>query len=75
MDKMYLVGVVWYSSDQGDAPNMTEFPQYCFATLEEAEKKYEKLAEFDRRGLGWSQIAYIVEAAPGQPFKTIKGTR
>ena len=71
--KMYLVGRVWYSPDQGESPNTSEFPSQCFATLEEAEVAYNELAK-DDNDYGYSfQKAYLAEAVPGQPFKALKG--
>lgn len=71
--KLYLVGAIWYSADQGDYPNTREFPSYCCATFEEALEKYEELAKEDSSWGFGSQKAYLVEATPGQPFKALRG--
>ncbi len=71
---IYLVGTNWFSPDQGDFPNTHEFPSYCFATLEEADVKYQELARKDRDwGHSGFQEAYIVAAVPGQQFSVLKG--
>lgn len=73
MDKMYLVGKIFFSGDTGELPNTSEFPKYCFATLEEAEAKYNELAKQDDSwGYGFVK-AYLAEAVPGEPFKALKG--
>jgi hypothetical protein len=74
MGKIYLVGIVWYSADQGDYPNTDNFPQVVFANLEEALEKYEELAKDDRKwGFGW-QEAYLAEAEFGKEIKALRGS-
>lgn len=74
MIKVYLVGVVWFSSDQGDWPNTYEFPSFVFDNLEEAEAKYMELAKGDHTWTCGFQEAYLTEATPGQPgIKVLKG--
>ena len=70
---LYLLGIAWYSADQGDYPNTSNFPSYCCATFEEALAKYEELAKEDRSWGFGSQKAYLVEAIPGQDFKVLRG--
>ena len=74
MSKIYLVGVVWFSSDQGDWPNNYEFPSCLFDNLEDAEAKYEELAKGNSTWTCGFQEAYLAEAIPGQPgIKVLKG--
>ena len=72
--KVYLVGAVWYSADQGDFTNNDNFPTAIFANLEEALKRYEELAKDNRRwGFGW-QEAYLAEAEFGKEIKALRGS-
>lgn len=73
MDKVYLVGVVWFSADQGDFPNTDNFPTAVFACLEEAEEKYKELAKEDREWGFGSQEAYLAEAEFGKEIKALRG--
>ncbi|MBR0460696.1 hypothetical protein IJI91_01755 [Candidatus Saccharibacteria bacterium] len=71
---IYLVGSVWYSADQGDWPNVREFPESAFSSLREAEAKYEELSRMNKSwGFGF-QEAYLVEARNGE-LKFLKGRR
>ena len=74
MNKVYLVGIVWYSADQGDFPNTDSFPAVVYPSLEEAERKYTELAKEDRKwGFGW-QEAYLAEAEFGKSIKALRGS-
>ena len=72
MKKAYLVGVYWYSADQGDWPNVQAAPQFFFERLKDAKAKYEELAKADRSWRFGFQTAYLVEASP-DGFKELKG--
>ena len=74
MMRFYLVGVCWFSADQGDFPNTSQFPKKCFGSLEEAEALYQELSKKDNSWTGGGQSAYLVEAdlATGG-FTTLKG--
>lgn len=48
MDYMYLVGVSWYSADQGDYPNTDEFPSFVSDDEAAAEAEYRRLAQGDK---------------------------
>lgn len=58
----YLIGIEWYSGDQGDFPNLSEFPDRFIREREEAENAFKKLKEEmnDTWGFGYQQ-AYIAE--------------
>lgn len=71
--ELYLVGICWYSGDQGDFPNTSEFPSQCFDDYKEAEAAYSELAKRNSRWSFGFQEAYLVKAVPGQPFETLKG--
>ena len=69
---IYLVGAVWYSGDQGDFSNTSEFPSSAFASLQEAETEYERLAAQNKSWSFGFQEAYLVEARDGE-LKLLKG--
>ena len=72
MSSIFLVGAIWFSADQGDFPNASEFPSSAFASLKEAEAEYERLAAQNRSwGFGF-QEAYLVEARDGE-LKPLRG--
>ena len=72
--KIYLVGTTWYSADQGDFPNSSDFPYFAFVDLEEAKAKYNELSSHDRSwGFGFEK-AYLVSMTPGvKGHETIYG--
>lgn len=70
---IYLVGTVSFSGDQGgDLPNAAEFPEYSFASLEEAEEEYERISLYDQSWSFGFQEAYLVEARNGE-LELLKG--
>lgn len=74
MGKVYLVGSKWYSADQGDWPNTSEFPAYVFCNLEDAENKYEEIRKSDKSWGFGSETAYLVEMEYGvKGKKVLKG--
>ena len=75
MAKVYLVGTKWYSADQGDWPNTSEFPYFVFVDdFASADAKYKDLAKNDRSWGFGSETAYLVEMEPGvKGHKTLKG--
>lgn len=59
---IYLIGRRWYSADQGDFPNCTEFPKLCTTDLEKAEVLYNELAKDDETwSFGFCE-AYLIES-------------
>ena len=66
---LYLVGKVIFYPGAGDFPNVTEKPMFCFASLVEAENKYDELAKSDSS----YEKAYLVEASP-EGFKELRGS-
>jgi len=69
----YLVGVDWYSGDQGDFPNHSSFPSYHSSSFLKAKAKYEELASGDRSWSCGSQGAYLVGARPDGKFDLLQG--
>ena len=71
--KMYLIGALWYSADQGDYPNNFEFPRYCTTDIETAERQYAELAKDDHEwSFGFCE-AYLIESGE-TGFKVIHGS-
>ena len=57
----YLIGIEWYSGDQGDFPNLSEFPDRFIREREEAENTFKELKKKNNSwGFGYQQ-AYIAE--------------
>ncbi len=61
LKKIYLVGSCWYSCQQGDMPNSSNFPSFWYESLHDALQKYEELARKDEHSYGEVTEAYLVE--------------
>lgn len=77
MAKVYLVGTSWYSADQGDMPNRSEFPCFVFVDdFESADAKYQDIAKNDKSWGFGSETAYLVEMEPGvKGHKNLRGIK
>ena len=74
--KVYLVGTVWYSADQGDFPNSSDFPYFVFVDdLQSAKVKYDELSQSRDRSWGFGfERAYLVSMTPGvKGYETLYG--
>jgi hypothetical protein len=74
MYMMYLVGVDWFSDDQGGMPNHKSFPSSATTSVEEARSRYKNLAANDREWSFGSQGAYLVGVRPDGGFDLLEGT-
>lgn len=69
----YMIGMDWFSADQGDSPNHGSFPSFHTFSASEAEKKFK---EYEARNESWSfgsARAYMVGALPDGSFELLKG--
>lgn len=61
----YLVGVEWFSADQGEYTNHTEFPDFFSTSRKEAEKEFKKLHKNNEDWGFGSRRAYIAPVFEG----------
>lgn len=71
--EVFLVGYVWYASDQDQWPNFDNFPERICFSLDEAEAEYELRAQKNQKtGVGFIE-AYLVRYCSNGKFELLRG--